>query len=36
MLASALMMGAAMMEWKFGVKAEQQSLESISAPLASA
>lgn len=36
LLASVLMVAAAVVEWKFGVKAEQQSLESISAPLASA
>jgi MFS family permease len=35
LLASLLMVAAAAVEWKFGVKAEQQSLESISAPLAS-
>jgi hypothetical protein len=35
LFASALMIGAAAMEWKFGVKAERQSLENISAPLAS-
>jgi MFS family permease len=36
LVASALMVGAAAMEWKFGIKAERQPLESISAPLASA
>jgi MFS family permease len=36
LLASLLMLVAAGAEWKFGVRAEQQSLESISAPLASA
>jgi MFS family permease len=36
LFAALLMLGAACVEWKFGVKAEQQSLESISAPLASA
>jgi MFS family permease len=35
LFASALMIGASAMEWKFGVKAERKSLESISAPLAS-
>jgi MFS family permease len=35
LFAAALMIGAAAMEWKFGVKAERQSLESITAPLAS-
>jgi MFS family permease len=35
LLASLLMLGAAFAEWKFGVKAEQQSLENISAPLTS-
>jgi MFS family permease len=33
--AAVLMVMAAGMEWKFGVKAERQSLENISAPLAS-
>ena len=33
---AALMLIAAGMEWKLGVKAERQSLESISTPLASA
>jgi MFS family permease len=36
LIGSALMLIAATMEWKFGVKAENQSLEDISAPLASA
>jgi MFS family permease len=36
LLGAALMLIAAGMEWKLGVKAEGQSLESISAPLASA
>ncbi|HEY0565181.1 MAG TPA: MFS transporter, partial [Terriglobales bacterium] len=36
LLGSALMIGAAAMEWVFGVKAEGQSLEDISAPLAQA
>jgi MFS family permease len=36
LLASVLMIAAAAAEWKFGVKAEQQSLESITAPLARA
>jgi hypothetical protein len=36
LFASLLMIGAAAMECKYGVKAEKQSLESISAPLASA
>lgn len=35
LLGAALMVSAAVMEWKFGVKAERQSLESISAPLGS-
>ncbi len=35
LFAATLMIGAAAMEWKFGVKAERQSLESIGAPLAS-
>jgi MFS family permease len=35
LLGAALMLTAAWMEWKFGVKAERQSLESISAPLGS-
>jgi len=30
------MIAAAAVEWKLGVKAERQSLESISAPLSSA
>jgi MFS family permease len=33
LLGSVLMIGAAAMEWKLGVKAERQSLESIAAPL---
>ena len=36
LLAAALMIGAAATEWKIGVKAERQPLESISAPLTSA
>jgi MFS family permease len=36
LLASALMLGAAATEWKLGIKAERQSLERISTPLASA
>lgn len=35
LLAALLMLGAAGVEWKFGIKAEQQSLEDISAPLTS-
>lgn len=36
LFAAALMIAAAAVEWKLGVKAERQSLESISAPLSSA
>lgn len=36
LLAAALMIAAAAVEWKLGVKAERQSLENISAPLSSA
>jgi MFS family permease len=36
LLAASLMVAAALTEWKFGVKAEGQSLENISAPLSSA
>lgn len=36
LLGAALMLVASSMEWKLGVKAERQSLESISAPLARA
>jgi len=35
LFAAVLMLGASAMEWKFGVKAERQSLESINAPLTS-
>lgn len=35
LLAALLMLGAAGVAWKFGIKAEQQSLEDISAPLTS-
>lgn len=36
LLAAALMLGAAATEWKLGIKAERQSLERVSTPLASA
>ena len=36
LLGAALMLLAAGMEWKFGVRAEGQSLENVSAPLAKA
>ena len=36
LVGSALMIGAAAMEWKYGVRAEGKSLESITPPLASA